>query len=75
MRGLDFLVERFQAFELRGEAAFRGRVDYEDDFVLEVGERVGLAFFCAREDRDVSEAVCAMEMCVKEAYATYCQEA
>ena len=75
MRGLDFLVECFQAFELRGEAAFRGRVDYEDDFVLEVGERVGLAFFCAGEERDVSKAGCAVEMYVKEEDATYCQEA
>lgn len=32
---LDFLVELLQPLELRREAAFRGRVDYEDDFVLE----------------------------------------
>ena len=45
MRRLDFLVERLEPFELRREAAFRGRVDDQDDFVLEGGERVGLAFF------------------------------
>ena len=47
MGGFDFLVEGFQPFELRREAAFRGRVDYEDDFVLEGREGVWLAFFCA----------------------------
>ena len=46
MRGLDFLVERLEPFELGREAAFRGRVDDEDDFVLEIGQRVGLPFFC-----------------------------
>ena len=45
--GFDFLVEGFQPFELGREATFRGRVDYEDDFVLEGRERVWLAFFCA----------------------------
>ena len=40
----DFLVEGFEAFELRGEAAFGGGVYDEDDFVFEGGERVGLAF-------------------------------
>lgn len=34
-RGADGFVEFFKAGELRGEAAFRGRVDDEDDFVLE----------------------------------------
>ena len=48
VRTLDFLVERLQPFELRREAAFRGRVDDEHDFVLEGRERVGLAFFCVR---------------------------
>ena len=48
---LDFLVERLQAFELRREAAFRGRVDHEDDFVFEIGKRVGLPFFwCGGEE-------------------------
>lgn len=46
MRGLNLLVERLEPFELGREAAFRGRVDDEDDFVLESGEGVGLAFFC-----------------------------
>ena len=48
VRTLDFLVQRLQPFELRREAAFRGRVDYQHDFVLERRERVGLAFFCVR---------------------------
>lgn len=43
---LDFLVEFLEAFELRREAAFGGGVDDQDDFVLEVGERVGFAFLC-----------------------------
>ena len=43
---LDFLVELFQSFELGREAAFGGCVDYEDDFVAEIGEGVGLPFFC-----------------------------
>ena len=40
---VDFLVEFLEAVELRGEAAFRGSVDDEDDFAFEVGEREGLA--------------------------------
>ena len=42
----DFLVEGFEAFELRREAAFGGGVYDEDDFIFEGGERVGLAFLC-----------------------------
>lgn len=42
----DLLVQLLQRFELRREAALGGRVDYQDDFVLEGGEGVGLAFFC-----------------------------
>ena len=49
VEGFDFLVEGFETFELRGEAAFGGGVDYEDDFVAQVGEREGLAFFCDGE--------------------------
>jgi hypothetical protein len=44
VRGFQVLVELLEARELRREAAFRGRVDDEDDFVLEVGERVRGAF-------------------------------
>lgn len=44
----DLLVQLLQRFELRGEAALGGRVDYQDDFVLEGGEGVGLAFFVER---------------------------
>lgn len=44
--GIDGFVEGFQPFELRGEAAFGGGVDDEDDFVFEGGEGVGLALFC-----------------------------
>ena len=44
--GLDFFVERLETFELGREAAFGGGVDDQDDFVFEVGEGVGLAFFC-----------------------------
>lgn len=43
---LDLFVELLETLELRREAAFGGRVDDQDDFVLEGGERVGLAFFC-----------------------------
>ena len=46
MRLFDLLVEGFEGGELRGEAAFGGGVDDEDDFVAEGGEGVGLAFFC-----------------------------
>lgn len=46
MGGFDLLVEFLEAFELRREAAFGGGVDDEDDFVLQGGEGVGLAFFC-----------------------------
>lgn len=46
MGGFDLLVEFLEPFELGREAAFGGRVDYEDDFVAEVREGVGLAFFC-----------------------------
>lgn len=42
----DFLVEFFETFELWGEAAFGGGVDDEDDFVVELGQVVGLALFC-----------------------------
>ena len=42
----DFLVEVFEAFELRGKAAFGGGVYDEDDFVLEGGKRVGFASLC-----------------------------
>ncbi|KAL9592330.1 MAG: hypothetical protein Q9179_006831, partial [Wetmoreana sp. 5 TL-2023] len=45
VRGGDFLVERLEGGVLRGEAAFGGRVDDEDDFVAEGGQVVGLAFF------------------------------
>lgn len=44
--GADFLVEGLEGAELGGEAALRGRVDDEDDFVLEGGEGVGLALLC-----------------------------
>ena len=43
--GGNGFVEGFQGGELRREAAFAGGVDDEDDFVFEVGEGVGLAFF------------------------------
>ena len=37
-----FLVERFEAGVLRGEAAFGGDVDEEQDFAAVLGEGVGL---------------------------------
>ena len=42
---LEVLVEFLEPRELRGEAAFGGRVDDEDGFALEGGEVVGCAFF------------------------------
>ena len=55
VRGFDFLVKGFEAFELRGEAAFRGCVDDEDDFVFELGQVVGLVFlYCAEGGEGVS---------------------
>ncbi len=45
--GFEFFVEGFETLELGGEAAFGGGVDDEDDFVFEVGEGVGFAFFCS----------------------------
>lgn len=48
--GGDFFVQGFEAFELRGEAAFGGGVDDEDDFAFGVDERVGLAFFCEKRE-------------------------
>ena len=44
--GLDVLVELLEALELGSEAAFRGCVDDEDDFAVELGEVVGGALFC-----------------------------
>lgn len=41
--GLNGLVEGFEALELRGEAAFGGSVDGEDDFASEGGEGEGVA--------------------------------
>ncbi len=46
MRLLHFLVQFFEAFELRCETAFGGCVYDEDDFVFEGREGEGLAFFC-----------------------------
>lgn len=43
MLGLNGLVEGFEALELRGEAAFGGSVDGEDDFASEGGEGEGVA--------------------------------
>ena len=43
--GGDLLVEFLQPFKLGREAAFGGGVDDEDDFVLELGEVVGLVLF------------------------------
>ena len=43
--GGDFLIEVFQALELRREAAFGGRVDDEDYFAAVLGERVLGALF------------------------------
>lgn len=42
---LDGLVEGFEALKLRGEAAFGGGVDDEDDLAFEGGEREGGALF------------------------------
>lgn len=61
MLGLDGLVEVFEAFELRRESAFRGRVHDEDDFAFEVGEGVGLALFCRAADRLVRSFIIARE--------------
>jgi hypothetical protein len=44
--GFDGLVEVLEAFELRGEAAFGGCVDDEDDFAFEGGQVEGFAFLC-----------------------------
>ena len=55
--GVDFLVEGLEAFELRGEAAFGGGVDDEDDFVFEGGEGVGLALFCGGKGGMVNRKV------------------
>lgn len=38
VRGLDLLVELFEALELRGETALGSGVDGEDDFALQGGE-------------------------------------
>lgn len=53
---LQLLVQLLEPGELRGKAAFRGRVDDEDDLVLEVREGVGVAFLCLRR-REVSDAL------------------
>ena len=42
----DFFVERFETFELGGEATFGGGVYDEDNFVFEGRKRVGFAFLC-----------------------------
>jgi hypothetical protein len=46
--GFDGLVEVLKAFELRGEAAFGGGVDDENDFAVEGGEVEGFALLCGR---------------------------
>lgn len=46
-----FFVEFLESFELRGEAAFGGGVDYEDGLAFEVGEVVFAAFFIFRLER------------------------
>jgi hypothetical protein len=46
VRGLEVLVQLLQTRKLWREAAFGRRVDDEDDFVGEIGERVWGAFFC-----------------------------
>jgi hypothetical protein len=43
VRGLEVFVEFLEAGELGREAAFGGCVDDEDDFVLKVGEGVGVS--------------------------------
>lgn len=45
VRFLQVFVEGFEGGELWREATLASGVDYEDDFVLEGGERVWLGFF------------------------------
>lgn len=42
----DGFIEFFEAFVLRGEAAFRGSVYDEDDFAFVFFQRDWLAFLC-----------------------------
>jgi hypothetical protein len=44
--GLDGLVELLETLELRGEAAFGGGVDDENDLALELVEGVWVALLC-----------------------------
>jgi hypothetical protein len=44
--GLDGLVELLETLELRGEAAFGGGVDDENDLALELFEGVWVALLC-----------------------------
>ena len=44
--GLDLFVELLEAFELGGESTFGGGINYQYDFVFEVGKWVWSTFFC-----------------------------
>lgn len=46
MFSLDGFVEFLETFELRGETAFGGCVDDEDDFAFVGGQGVGVSFLC-----------------------------
>ena len=53
---LEVLVQLFKAGELRGEAAFGGGVDDEDDFAVELREGViGAALWSGLVDRTERE--------------------
>lgn len=57
--GFEGLVQLLEAFELGGEAAFRGCVYDEDDLAFEAGEGEGLALFCWRRCQSVVALICA----------------
>lgn len=51
--GCHGFVEFLQPLELRSEAAFRGRVYDQHDFVFQLGQRVGFAFLYLSPSEDV----------------------
>ena len=57
---LYLLVQLLKAFKLGCEAAFRRRVDDEDDFTVELVEVVGSALLCIRSQRLFGTAVRSM---------------
>jgi hypothetical protein len=73
---LQVLVQLLEAGELRCEAALGGCVDDEDDFVVQLGQVVGLAllYYIMLAGRPVQGRLCAGGV-FADGRATYCPRA